>query len=189
MSTHPDPIHASHSELEAALPHLRASPVDRGTLQLIVRRPANLARETLVEAELTTEEGLVGDNWRLRGSRHTPDGSANPNQQLTLMNARAVALVARTRDRWALAGDQLFVDLDLSETNLPAGTRLSIGTAIVEISAHPHTGCAKFLERFGADALKFFNSPQGRALRLRGLNARVLQPGSVRTGDLVLKLP
>jgi MOSC domain-containing protein YiiM len=174
-------------ELEAGLDAVRGAPTDAGTLEAIVRRPAVGEREVLVVATLTTDDGLAGDSWRARGSRHTPDGSPEPNRQLTIMSARAIALVAGDdRARWPLAGDQLYVDLDISEDNLPPGTRVRRGTtAVVEISEEPHTGCAKFRDRFGADAARFVNSPEGRRLRLRGLNARVVTPGDVAAGDAV----
>ncbi len=155
---------------------------------MIVRRPASDQREVLPVAELDTATGLVGDSWRARGSRSTPDGSAHPDMQLTVMNARAIALVARNRDRWPLAGDQLYIDLDLSASNLPPGTRLAIGTAVIEVTSVPHTGCAKFTQRFGANAMKFVNSPVGRSLNLRGINAKIVQPGTIREGDTVRKL-
>lgn len=164
---------------------IEASPRDVGSLEMIVRRPTVGDRQVLDVGELTSEDGLVGDGWRQRGSRHTPDGSAEVNRQLTLMNARAVA---GDRERWPLAGDQLYVDFDLSDDNLPPGTRLRIGTAIVEVSAEPHTGCAKFRERYGPEAVRLVNSPDGRRLRARGINARVVTPGTVRVGDDVAKL-
>jgi hypothetical protein len=175
------------NELEAGLDRVRGAPVEAGTLELIVRRPAIGGREVLATGTLTLDAGLAGDTWRTRGSRHTPDGSAEPNRQLTMMNVRAIALVAGDdRAGWALAGDQLYVDLDISEDNLPPGTRVRLGTtAVVEISEEPHTGCAKFRDRFGADAARFVNSPEGRRLRLRGLNARVVTPGDVAAGDAV----
>jgi hypothetical protein len=135
------------------------------------------------EAVLDLTDGLVGDCWRTRGSSSTPDGSANPDAQLTLMNARSAALVAGERDRWPLAGDQLYVDLDLSGDALPPGSRLHIGDAVVEVTALPHTGCGKFVRRFGVDAMKFVNSPAGRELNLRGINARVVTSGTIRVGD------
>lgn len=181
-------IHPTRAELEAGLDHIRQSPADGGTLAMIVRRPASDRREVLAVAELDLVNGLVGDNWRARGSRSTPDGAANPEMQLNVMNARAIALVARHRDRWPLAGDQLYVDFDLSVSNLPPGTRLAVGTAVIEVTAVPHTGCAKFTQRFGADAMKFVNSPAGRSLNLRGLNAKVVQPGAIHAGDTVRKL-
>ena len=181
--------HLDLAVLEAGLDEIRRSPRDEGRLALIVRRPAVEQRETLTEATLDTEEGLVGDCWRARGSSGTADGSANPKAQLTLTNARAVALVAQRDDRWQLAGDQLYVDLDLSGGNVPPGTRLAVGSAVVEISDQPHRGCRKFLDRFGKDALKFVNSEVGRELNLRGVNAMVVVGGIVRAGDAVRKLP
>lgn len=174
-------------ELEAGLDHIRAAPRDEGALKLIVRRPRIEEREVLQEADLDLIEGLVGDNWRTRGSSRTPDGSSHPDMQLNIMSARVIALVARHPDRWRLAGDQLYVDLDLSAANLPPGTRLALGSAVIEVTDQPHTGCKKFVQRFGADALRFVNSPLGRELHLRGINARVVQPGRIRVGDLARK--
>lgn len=155
---------------------------------LIVRRPAVDAREVLEEGELNADEGLSGDTWRMRSSSRSGDGRAHPDMQLNVMSARAAALVAQSDDRWALAGDQLFVDLDLSAANLPAGTRLAVGEAVIEVTAQPHTGCRKFVDRFGLDAMKFVNSPVGRELNLRGINAKVVQAGIVRVGDTVRKI-
>ncbi len=180
--------HSTSEQLQAGLAHIRAAPSDCGELQMVVRRPAGNEREELVEAELCTERGLVGDNWLSRGSSRTRDGSAHPDMQLNIMNARAIELIAGTEARWALAGDQLYVDLDLSEANLPPGSRLAIGTALVEVTDQPHLGCRKFRERFGDDALRFVNSDTGKALHLRGINARVVQSGRIRRGDRVSKL-
>jgi MOSC domain-containing protein YiiM len=180
--------HVTTSELEEAVPGLRRSPPDAGTVELIARRPAVEEREVLDEAELDPAEGLVGDCWRRRGSSATDDGSAHPDRQLTLMNARLAALIAKTRDRWPLAGDQLYVDLDLSSENLPPGTRLKVGSATIEITDQPHTGCGKFVKRFGVEALKFINSPVGRRLNLRGVYARVVERGTVRTGDTIRRV-
>jgi hypothetical protein len=180
--------HLSMTELEAGLGIIRQSPSDQGLLKMIVRRPKGDEREIVNEAELNLEDGLVGDIWKIRGSKATPDGSANINAQITLMNMRAIALLAQDESRWALAGDQLFVDFDLSEANLPAGTRIAIGSVILEVSSTPHTGCAKFSERFGKDALKFVNSAEGKPLRLRGVNTRVVQPGKIQVGDTVRKV-
>ena len=181
--------HLTTAQLEAGLDAIRQSPKDEGRLQLIVRRPRTNERETLEEGQLDLVEGLVGDTWRFRASSRSADKkSPHPDMQINVMNARAVALVAQDPARWALAGDQLYVDLDLSAANLPPGTRLGIGTAVIEVTAQPHTGCGKFVERFGLDAMKFVNSPVGRELNLRGINARVVQAGAIRRGDIVRKL-
>jgi MOSC domain-containing protein YiiM len=181
--------HAELTGLEESLDHIREAPADGGTVELIVRRPAEDAREVLTEAYLDARDGLEGDTWRARGSSRTPDGGPNPEAQLTLMNARAAAAIAGERERWSLAGDQLYVDLDISRANLPPGTRVQIGSAVIEFSEAPHTGCAKFSARFGNDALRFVNSPTGRELRLRGANCRVVKAGTVRPGDTIRKLP
>lgn len=175
--------------LEAGLDEVRRSPRERGVIELIVRRPAEGEREVLEEATLDVVEGMLGDNWRTRGSSQTDDGSAHPEMQVTLMNARSAALIAGDPDRWKLAGDQLFVDLDLSYGNLPPGTRLALGSALVEITSQPHRGCGKFSTRFGNDAVRFVNSAAGRELNLRGVNARIIDGGAVRSGDAIAKRP
>jgi hypothetical protein len=180
--------HLTTAEIEAGMEHVRASPADRGTVELIVRRQAVDEREVLALGALDPAEGLVGDTWRTRGSRRTSDGSAHPDMQLNVMNARMVALLASDPARRPLAGDQLYLDLDLSVANLPPGTRLAVGSAVIEVTEEPHTGCAKFSSRFGPDALRYVNSPSGRELRLRGMNARVVVAGTVRPGDAVTKL-
>jgi hypothetical protein len=180
--------HLTKAELEAGLEHIRRSPQDNGVLELIVRRPQIGQREVLNEAELDLLEGLVGDTWRIRGSSRTSDGSAHPDMQLNLMNSRVIALIAQAKERWPLAGDQLYLDLDLSSDNLPPGTRLALGAAVIEVTAEPHTGCQKFVERFGSEAMKFVNSSLGRQLHLRGINARVVQPGMIRVGDVARKI-
>ncbi len=175
--------HLTLDELEAGLDEIRRAPADEGVVEMIVRRPGAGEREVLEEAELDTDSGLVGDNWKTRGSRGRKDGSAHPDAQLTLMRSRVAALLARERERWPLAGDQLYVDLDLSDENLPPGTRLALGTAVVEITALPHTGCVKFVEHFGPDAMRFVNSSEGKRLNLRGVNARIVRGGRVRVGE------
>ena len=178
----------STAELEAALGHLLGAPKDGGELQLIAVRPRPGERELPSEAQLDLVAGVVGDSWLTRGSRHTPDGSAIPEMQVTVMNARVAALVADGAADMALAGDQLYVDLDLSVDNLPVGSRLAIGEAVLEVTAPPHTGCKKFVARFGTDAMRFVNSRDGRAHRLRGMNTRVVVPGTVRLGDRCRKV-
>ena len=180
--------HLSTAELAAGMPYIYQSPKDQGTLKMIVRRPGEDEREVIELAELDLLEGLIGDNWKARGNRHTPDGSANRNAQITVMNSRTIELVARDEVRWPLAGDQLYIDMDLSHDNLPPGTRLAIGSAVIEVSADPHTGCKKFSARFGVDAMKFVNSNEGKQLRLRGVNTRVVQSGVIRVGDVVRKI-
>ena len=180
--------HLTMEELEAGLEHIRQSPKDQGVVKMIVRRPNVDEREPISEAELDLTDGLVGDSWMSRGSTSTHDGSANIEAQITLTNARAIALLAQDEKRWPLAGDQFYVDFDLSDDNIPPGTRLAIGMAVIEVSARPHSGCKKFSARFGVDALKFVNSPEGKQLHLRGINTRVIQAGSIRVGDVVKKL-
>lgn len=188
MTTITDFHPLSLDALNAGLNHIRQSPADHGPLALIVRRPALGERETLDVGELNVQTGLVGDTWPARKSSRMPDGSPHPDMQITLMNARVIALIAQSPERWALAGDQLYVDLDLSTDNVPPGTRLAVGTAVVEITAQLHTGCQKFSSRFGADAFKWVNTPEGRRMGLRGVNAKVIQPGTIRVGDVAHKV-
>ena len=172
--------HLPMETLTAGLDEIRQSPKATGVLELIVRRPQTEAREVLDAGELDLAEGLVGDNWKQRGS--------HIDTQLTLTNARLMALVAQEKEHWPLAGDQLYVDFDLSVDNIPPGTRLSLGAAEIQITEPPHTGCKKYAARFGLDALKFVNSREGRQLRLRGVNAKIIRSGAIRVGDAVKKL-
>ena len=180
--------HLTVDELEAGLENILRSPKDNGVLDMIVRRPQVEEREVLTEGKLDTVEGLEGDNWKTRGSTKTADNSPHPEMQINIMNSRVIDLVANGKDRWHLAGDQLFIDMDLSDENLPAGTKLSIGEAVLEVTPIPHSGCKKFTARFGLEAMKFVNSPLRKELHLRGINAKVVQAGSIRTGDTVKKM-
>ena len=171
------------AELESELDEMRAAPADAGRVELIVRRPAEVERELLASGRIDVEDGLVGDRWA--------DGKRSPEDQVMIVAARAAAIFSGSDDHneWALAGDQLYIDLDISHANLPAGTRLAIGDEVVlEVSEEPHLGCGKFVGRFGVDAMKFVNSQRGRELRLRGVATRVVAGGEVRPGDPVTKL-
>ncbi len=183
MSEHP-----TLQELESAIDHIQASSTDKGRLEMISARPSVGERMLIEVGELDAECGLVGDNWLDRGSSATADGSANPEAQLTLINTRLIDAVAGNKTRWQLSGDQLFVNIDLSHHNLPPGARLSIGSAVVELTAAPHTGCVKFASRFGHDALRFVSGPEAMQQRRRGANAKIVQPGRIRVGDVVRKV-
>ena len=178
--------HLTHEQLQAGLAEIKASPNDQGRLEMIVIRPATDQRRMLESCQLTRARGCEGDHWyqRCLDAGKTPD----PQTQLTLINARCAELVSGDRERWPLAGDQLFVDLNLSEANLGVGARLAIGDVVVEITAEPHTGCSKFAARFGVDALKFVNMGEGAQLKLRGIYAMVVTEGEVHRGDEIRKL-
>lgn len=182
-------LHLNQAALEAGLAQIKQSPKDKGVVECIVIRPQNDERVSLQQCELSPELGLHGDNWPTRRtSLSFPDGSANPKTQVTLMNARTIALVAQSKERWPLAGDNLYVDLDLSEENLRPGQRLAVGSVVLEITEVPHTGCSKFVDRFGADAAKFINSKEGRQLRLRGVYAQIIRAGTIKVGDTIAKI-
>ena len=172
-------------DFSPSIAHVAASPRDHGVVHGIVARPDRDRRVIVGEAVLDETEGMVGDSWLARGSSSTPDGRANPESQLTVMSTRVLAAIEPDETRWALAGDQLLVDFDLSIEHLPAGTHILVGETELVISEKPHTGCAKFSGRFGSDALRWINSPEGRDLRFRGLNARVVRGGTVRVGDAI----
>jgi hypothetical protein len=181
-------VYLDAAALDAGLDYIRQSPSDVGTIEMIIRRPDVDLREELELAELDLEHGVVGDNWMARESMSSSDGGPNPDAQVTIMNARVIGLVASDRDRWSLAGDQFYADFDLSGENVPPGTRLQLGSAVVEASDVPHRGCVKFSGRFGPDALRFVNTGPGRDLSFRGINTRVVVPGIVRRGDQIHKL-
>jgi MOSC domain-containing protein YiiM len=180
-------LHVTRDRLDARLDELRALDTREGTLELIVVRPSEGERQTPPSAEITLDDGLVGDRWRTSAHIHE-DGRVSRANQLTIASTRLLELIAEP-ERWPLAGDNLLVDMGLDMDSLPVGSRLAIGSAVVvQISEIPHTGCAKFSARFGSDALKFINSPEGRMLRLRGVNAHVIEPGTVSTGDAIRRL-
>lgn len=181
-------IHQPIETLEAGLDHIRQSPKDQGLLELIIRRPQTGEREALEEGQLDLIQGLAGDDWIKRHSKRTVDGTPHPDMQITIMNTRLMQVMTQEKSEWGLAGDQLYIDLDLSMANLPTGTKLAIGEAQIEITNQPHTGCVKFSNRFGLDALKFISSPAGSDLRLRGIYAKVIKSGVIRIGDLAKKI-
>lgn len=187
MTTEQIMKHLTLDELNAGLPHVQQSPQNGGTVEMIVARPAEDARKEMETAVLDTTTGLQDDNWQQRGSKRTADGSAHPDMQITLMNSRAAQLIAQSRSRWALAGDQLFVDLDLSPENLPPGQKLQLGTAVLQITTAEHRGCLKFATRFGHPAHKFVNQ-DGWPQRLRGIYAKVIQTGTISVGDAISKI-
>lgn len=178
----------STEEVEAGVENIKESPKNNGVLQLIVRRPETETREIISTGKINFENGLEGDNWKPRGSRHTPDNSADPEAQITLMNSRVIDLLANDKENWQLAGDQLFVNMDLSIENLPPLSQIQMGSAILEISAKPHTGCKKFSGRFGIEALVFISTPLGKSLRMRGVNAKVIQAGEIHVGDVIRRV-
>lgn len=173
--------HLTTEQIEAGLDEIKQSPKDNGILNLIVARPNPNERQVLDIGELDIDQGLKGDIWKTYGK-------VRADAQITIMNSRCVALLAQDENRWKLAGDQLYIDLDLSDENLPIGTKLEVGSALLETTAVPHNGCKKFVERFGMDAMMFVNSPVGKQLHLRGIYAKVIQSGTIKQGDLVKKI-
>ena len=189
MNVAPETIrHLSREELEAGLAALVPSPTDGGTIEAIVIRPEHDARQSLESAEISLARGVHGDHWEQGCWMTTEAGLPHPDVQICIMNSRVIQLIAGSRARWPLAGDNLFVDLDVTPENLPPGTRLAVGTAVLEISPVPHNGCAKFAERFGRDSVRVVNSPAGKARHLRGLYARVARDGVISLGDRLTKI-
>lgn len=172
--------HLTKEEIKNGMAQVIESPKDKGVLELIVRRPQENGREVLETGELDTEKGLVGDVWLEEDGDH--------ETQIAMINSRIIDLLAQDKERWKLAGDQLYIDLDLSDENLPHGAQLEIGSAILQVTPEPHNGCKKFVERFGLDAMKFVNSKVGKQFHLRGIYAKVIQSGTIRQGDAVKKV-
>ena len=173
------------AQIEEGLPQVLDSPRGEGKLEAIFARPAVDERRSLEEASLSPESGLEGDRWISSGGDSGPD----PRGQLSLMNARFLDLVAGgDKERWELAGDNLIVDLDLSEEEMPAGQRLAVGEALLEVSDLPHTGCAKFVERYGKDAAVFVNATEHKDSHLRGILVRVIEGGQIRVGDSIRRV-
>ena len=180
--------HLTKEELQAGLPHILESPQDNGLLEAIVIRPDHGVRRDLQSCEISLALGTHGDHWIKGCHISTEDGKPHPDVQICIMNARCIGLIAQERDRWPLAGDNLFIDLDLRPENLAPGQCLSIGSAIIEISSVPHTACQSFVERYGKAAVVFVSAPKGRAMKLRGIYARVVRDGTVTVGDRVVKV-
>jgi MOSC domain-containing protein YiiM len=180
------PQHRSAAELEQGLAEVLASPSDIGTLEAIVIRPVEDARRVVQVATLSPEWGVEGDRWFSPAA----DGQElDPRHQVSLMNWRILRQIAGDDDSICLAGDNLIVDLDLSEANLPPGSRLAIGANVeIEITELPHSGCNAFAHRYGAEARAFINNDRGRELHLRGRYGRVITGGSIGVGDAVRKL-
>lgn len=176
------------NELEAGLEVIRQSPKDGGMLDLIVCCSQNGKLEEFDQAALDPVMGLVGDDRQQRRNHTALDDKTHPDRQLSIMNSRVIALIADHPERWKLCDDQLYFDMDLSVDNLPAGTQLSIGSAIIEVTSVSHRGGEKFAANFGVDAMHFVDSELGKQLNLRGINAKVVKPGTICVGDSATKL-
>ncbi|HJQ79911.1 MAG TPA: MOSC domain-containing protein [Lacipirellulaceae bacterium] len=180
--------HRSAIELEQGLADVTESPRDAGRLEAIVIRPASNERRMLQSVRLTPEGGVEGDRWVTDSYYRLKDGRSDPCCQVSIMNARFLRQIAGSEDSICLAGDNLIVDLDLSEANLPAGSRLAIGREVViEITEKAHTGCSKLEGRYGSEARAFMNSKARKSLHLRGRYASVVSGGTIAVGDVVRK--
>ncbi len=175
----------SAAEIEAGMAHVAASPKDAGRVEAIFIRPETDEREALQEVRISPEGGVEGDRWSRSGRE---EKAPDPRSQVSLMNVRVLNLIAPDKERWPMAGDNLIVDLDLDVENLPVGQRLSIGNAVLEVTEVPHPGCKKFLARYGKDAMGYINANERKDLRLRGVFAKVIEPGTVSVGDTIDKV-
>lgn len=181
-------LHRTREELASALPYVAASPKDGGSVALIVVRPDHGRRETPDRVRISAQDGVEGDHWSKGCWLETDDGAPHPDVQINLMCTRAAEVIAGDPALWPAAGNNFFVDIDLSPDNLPAGTRLALGTAEIEITDQPNKGCQVFIDHYGRDACIFVNTGPGWSLRMRGLYARVVQNGDVRLDDRIRKV-
>jgi hypothetical protein len=177
--------HVTFDKLQEGLAEISQAPKNHGNIELLVIRPVQYERKVVNEITMHPITGCEGDIWHSKKTSSTPDGKPNPERQVTLINSRVLALLEGAKDTWPKAGDQVYVDMDLSKENLPAGTDLSLGSAIIRVSAQPHNGCKKFAERYGIDATRFVNSSLGKAKSLRGINCYIVKEGIVKMGDTV----
>ncbi len=180
--------HLDKQELAAGLPEILKSPKDRGPIESITVRPASEQRRTVNSVAISLAGGVEGDHWAQGCWKSTDAGKPHPDVQICMMNSRCIDLIAGDKDNWAPAGDNLFIDMDLTPENLPPGTRIAMGTAILEITDTAHKGCAKFIERYGRDACVFVNVGDGDRYKLRGIYGRVVQDGVLSVGDLATKV-
>lgn len=182
------PRHLTRAELAAALPQVTAGPKDHGELKAIFVRPGPGQRLDVSSVAISSAGGLEGDHWAKGCWKSLPDGSPDPDVQVFIMNARFLDLIAQERSHWASCGNSFVADMDLGADNLPVGTRLKAGSAELEITAVPGTGCEAFIEWYGRDACVFVNTGEGKKNRLRGVYARVVKDGVVRIGDTLTKI-
>ena len=178
----------SRDELLESLPYILSAPADEGQVRAIVIRPAAGQRRMLDRVDVSARGGLEGDHWAEGCWLSTEDGAPHPDVQVCIMSARCIEAIAGPEANWAAAGDNLFIDMDLSPENLPPGTRVAIGTVELILTAEPHNGCQSFIDRYGRDACVFVNTGPGKANRLRGIYGRVTRDGTIRRGDVMRKI-
>lgn len=180
--------HKTMEELKAGLPEILKSPQDNGEVKAVVVRPGSCERNMVPSCDVSLEGGVLGDHWAKGCWKTTDDGEPHPDVQICIMNSRCIELIAGDQSNWAPAGDNLFVDMDLSPENLPPGQRVAVGSAIIEITDTPHKGCQKFIDRYGRDACVFVNLGDGDKYKLRGIYARTFEAGTISVGDTFRKL-